>query len=448
MQRAIIVLWVLLALSCPCGAAEDSGMAPPVYRYLMVVETSAKMERLKQVTLDTVHELILTGMYGRIQRGEVLGIWPFKTDVDRKLSRPIHWSARERVDLANFIFRKLRDVSCSKESSLEAAMAAVMAEARRSERLTVFLITSGAEPFRGTEFDQEINAVFQQHVDAMSAARRPFVSVLVFEGGEVVAHAVTPGGRPIYIPLTPDAEPVAEPVAEPEKPEPEAIVPVAVPKPLTVEEIEAKVREAEVERAAERAVEVEAEIVPAVEPVAEPEKVESEAAVVPAAVPKPLTVEEIEAKLREAEAERAAERAVEFEAEAVPAVEPVAEPEKVEPEAPEPPAAVEPATVEGILAQIREAEVERLAESAVEAEAVTVLDAELAPERGPEPIAREETGVPAQETPWKESRRGPVFYLAAGVGLMVLAMVVIWWRYHRPRRRFHASVISQSMNQK
>jgi hypothetical protein len=350
------------------------------------------MDRLKQVTLDTVHELILSGMYGRIQRGEVLGIWPFKSDVDRKLSRPIHWSARERVDLANFIFRKLRDVSFSKESSLGAAMTAIMAEAGRSERLTVFLITSGAEPFRGTGFDPEINAVFQQHGDAMSAARRPFVSVLVFEGGEVVAHAVTPGGRPIYIPRAPDVGVVTVPLAEPEKSEPEAIVPAVAPEPLAVEEIEAKLREAEVERPAEDVVEA--------------EKV------------------------------------------AVPTVEPLAEPEKLEPEATVPPVAVEPATVEGILAQIREAEVERLAESAVEAEAVTVPGAELAPEHGREPIAREETGAPAQETPWMESRRGPVFYLAAGVGLMVLAMVVIWWRLHRPRRRFHASVISQSMNQK
>ncbi|MCL4181572.1 MAG: hypothetical protein KJ072_28020, partial [Verrucomicrobia bacterium] len=273
MQRVITGLWLSVALAGQCQAAGEPPAEPPVYRYLFLVEAGASMARQKDVALDTVHQLILSRMNGRIQRGDVLGIWPFKSQVDRKLTRPIHWSPVEARDLANFIYRKLRDLDFSKESKLEAALTAAAAEASRGEALTVFLITSGTDPVRGTPFDREINAVFEQHREGMIKAKRPFVCALVYEGGELVAQAVTPGGMTIFIPPSPTARAAVEvePPSEPAKPEAEAVVvapAVPKPEPMGVDEIEAKLREAEAARLAREAVEAAAktEVVEAVVP--------------------------------------------------------------------------------------------------------------------------------------------------------------------------------------
>jgi hypothetical protein len=211
------------------------------------------MVRQKEVAMDTIHALLLSGLQGRIQRGEVLGIWPFKDQLDYKLVRPIHWSRTEARDLSNFIYRKLRDLEFSNEPEISLPLAAVTAEAGRSERLTVFLVTSGSEMIRGTPFDAEINAVFEQHGAAMAKAKRPFVTVLVFEGGELVAQAVTPGGTNDLHPPHPclHRSPRGRLSSEAAKPEPTLPTPEPAPKPrpMSVEEISAKLREAQAQRA-------------------------------------------------------------------------------------------------------------------------------------------------------------------------------------------------------
>ena len=134
----------------------------------------------------------------------------------------------------------------------------------------MFLVTSGSEPIRGTPFDAEINAVFEQHGAAMAKAKRPFVTVLVFEGGELVAQAVTPGGRTIYIPPTPasTAALAAAAVSEAAKPEPTLPTPEPAPKPrpMSVEEISAKLREAQAQQRIQETNQVSAETATVTEP--------------------------------------------------------------------------------------------------------------------------------------------------------------------------------------
>ncbi len=268
MQRIIAGMWLWVALAVQCqGATEplaEPPVEPPVYRYLILIEAGASMARQKDVALDTVHQLILNRMNGRIQRGDVLGIWPFKSQVDRKLTRPIHWSPVEARDLANFIYRKLRDLEFSKESRIEPALTAAAAEASRGKERTVLLIASGTEPVQGTPFDREINAVFEQHREGMIKAKRPFVCALIYERGELVAQAVTPGGMAIFIPPSPTARAAIAREALPEPIEPEAegtVTSSADPKPVPmgVNEIEAKLREAQAARLAREAAEATAE---------------------------------------------------------------------------------------------------------------------------------------------------------------------------------------------
>jgi hypothetical protein len=235
------------------------------YRYLIVLENSARMDRQREVALDTVHQLILSGIDGRIQEGEVLGVWTFRDRLDRDQFRAMAWSPGRGRDVANDVYRALRDGGFAREPDLDVAISGVTAVAREVDRLTVFLVVSGGQPIRGTSFDAEINQVYEQHAEAMRKSRRPFVTVLVMERGRAVGHATSPGGRRVYIPPVPAAAvvPAAVSVETPEVVEPEvgptvSEEPVAVepvieqpapePRILTVEEIERQLREAERER--------------------------------------------------------------------------------------------------------------------------------------------------------------------------------------------------------
>lgn len=258
---------IALATFGLAGAPAESDSS---YRYLIVLENSARMDRQREVALDTVHQLILNGIQGRIRDGDVLGIWTFRQQLNRDRFRPLIWSPGRARDAANAVYRTLRDAGFAEEPNLDLAVAGVIAAAQATDRLTVFLVVSGTQQIRGSSFDPEINQVFQQHAAAMRKNQKPFVVVLVMDQGQTVAHATNPGGGKIYIPPLPEisapveAEPaptssatgVTAPLTDlPEQPvaEPSAAEPAPKPRVLSVEEIQRQLREAEEERSRRQA---------------------------------------------------------------------------------------------------------------------------------------------------------------------------------------------------
>lgn len=434
MRRIITGIGLLWGLAGPGLGSEAPAPEPPVYQYLMVVEASAAMVRQKEVAMDTVHALLLSGLQGRIQRGEVLGIWTFKDQLDYKLVRPIHWSAPEARDLSNFIYRKLRDLEFSKEPDISRPLAAVIAEAGRSDRLTVFLVTSGSELIRGTTFDAEINAVFEQHGAAMAKAKRPFVTVLVFEGGELVAQAVTPGGRTIYIPPTPASTPALAAASIPEatKPEPELPTPEPAPKPkpMTVEEISVRLLEAQAQQRMQDTNQVAAEAATAAEP-----------------------GPGVETPAPGDSGTNGPEAAVELEPEApapMPVPERLAETPAVAVQPAEPPRSPSRTKAEDESSKISPRPVDR---SSVEMSLPEPTS--QPPEPAAAALASTETAVEESEVPVipglllpPEGQEERSLYLGVGIGLFVLAMGMLWWRIRHPRGRGRASVISQSMHRR
>jgi hypothetical protein len=246
------------AAAMPTDGAAAAMLADgaAAYQYLIVLENSARMDRQREVALDTVHELILGGIYGRIREGEILGVWTFRDRVKQDQFRPIPWIPGRARDVANDVYRVLRDDGFSREPNLDEALSAVQQVASEQRRLVVFLVVSGTQPIRGTAFDEEIRAIYEEHGDAMRKNRKPFVTVLVFENGQTAGHATTPGGRRIYLP--PQAQPVAEeikpadvsapPEPAPEPPPKTEVTPPPPPVPLGVSEIEQQLREAAQER--------------------------------------------------------------------------------------------------------------------------------------------------------------------------------------------------------
>jgi hypothetical protein len=206
--QSLMVCALTLVTQGVVGAPVDAEVA---YRYLIVLENSARMDRQQQVALDTVHQLILSGIQGRIREGDRLGIWTFRDRLERHSFQPILWSPGRARDVANDVYRTLRNSGFTREPALDLALSGVTAAAQATDLLTVFLVVSGTQSVHGTPFDADINQVFDQHAQAMRKNRRPFVVVLVMDQGRTVSHATSPGGRTIYVPPVPEVPAPAQP---------------------------------------------------------------------------------------------------------------------------------------------------------------------------------------------------------------------------------------------
>jgi len=186
------------------AAAESPGGADqPLYRFLFVVDTSASMARQKEVAADAMGKLIAAGINGRIQTGDLLGVWTIGDKLNRAAYGPKMWSDASRPEIAGQVFNLVRDARSSKPANLGMAVAAVREAAQASGSLTVFLVTDGTALIQGTPFDDAINEVFRGHSAAMKKSKSPFVVVLTAQQGELVSQAISPGGARIYIPPAP-----------------------------------------------------------------------------------------------------------------------------------------------------------------------------------------------------------------------------------------------------
>src|SRR5262245_45379560 len=69
-------LWAAPSLLAQAPAAQQTSQTPQ-NRWLLVVDTSRRMEARKDGIVKTVTGLIMSGMNGQMRRGDTLGIWTF-----------------------------------------------------------------------------------------------------------------------------------------------------------------------------------------------------------------------------------------------------------------------------------------------------------------------------------------------------------------------------------
>jgi len=254
----------LLSLVCLCAGLNSSGQeatstndvstARPVYRYLFLIDTSSAMSRQKAMTMETVSKLILSSIVGRIQPGDTWGLWTFDDQLHTNVFPALKWDPRVRREIAAGAYRFLNNQRFKKKNrSLAKPLAAISDEAKLSGDLTVFLLTDGSRPVKGTPFDNPINEIFTKHAAGMRKAEKPFVTVLVAQEGIFAAQAVGPGGESIYIPrlasaTSPDQ---ANAGTRPQTTTTNAAAsaPAASTKPMTVEEIAAALRQSQKKQA-------------------------------------------------------------------------------------------------------------------------------------------------------------------------------------------------------
>ena len=192
-------------------AAEQVALAPdtvaPGNRYLVLVETSKDMKRQQATAMDTVSKLFMNSFNGRIGPNDSVALWTFSNTVETNHIPMRPWVPAERIDLANQAFRILQDTKLAKAPDMVEAVEAMKDEVVKPGILTVNIVCSGSAPLEGTPMDRLVNDIMGRARETMREAGKPFVVAIVTKDERYLDYAVTPGGRPVFIPPLPKPPP-------------------------------------------------------------------------------------------------------------------------------------------------------------------------------------------------------------------------------------------------
>ena len=185
------------------GAASSAAASP---RYLLIVETSRAMQRRTQGALDTVKDLLESGMQGQLRPGDTISLWTFNETLNASGFPSAEWSTETQTLVTVHSLDFLRAQKYERTGSLEKVMPALEQAIQESALVTVVLITAGESNIHGTPFDNLINESVQQWRDQQQKARMPIITVLRGKQGVLTDWSVTPVPWPLELPPLP-AEP-------------------------------------------------------------------------------------------------------------------------------------------------------------------------------------------------------------------------------------------------
>ena len=198
--------WVL-ALALTMGVSPLAGEpAVSSSRYLLVVDTSRSMRNRSRAMLQTVQDLLNSGMQGQLSGGETLGVWTFNEDLYTGRFPLQVWAPQEQKAIARRILGFLKAQACEKQPSLDKVMPAIQDVVKESELITVILISAGDAKIHGTPFDDPINDYYARWHNEQQAGRVPLVTILRARNGKMLRCSVRPAAGPMEFPPLPPPE--------------------------------------------------------------------------------------------------------------------------------------------------------------------------------------------------------------------------------------------------
>jgi hypothetical protein len=445
-KLSFIFICSCIGLLLPARAAVATNEpGHPIRYFLFLVDTSSSMSQQKEIAMDTVHKLVLSSVNGRMKPGDVFTIWTFNDRVYTNRFAAQRWIPSRNQDMANIAYRFLRDQHFSRKTRMDLALAAMSNVVQRADAITVILFTDGSHLLKGTPFDEPINNIFNEHAEGMRNAKKPFVTAFTAQEGTLVAHAVSPGGGPIYIPPTTagkNAQTQPKEIAGPRRETAEGrpnnrteqnspappktdLAPPNRPKPLSVEQISALLRESQKKRDLEASTNAPAPIA------APPENARAE-------TPKPEAPARIVAQeqLKPAPPPIARTEVAVADATTTPAVAPPVAAQTIAPER----APTEP-EANTVSIQPKEADPTEKKADVTTSNAKTVSDG-----YAPGKTSGADVPSPASQTvmppePVRDSQK----YLFLGLGLLAVALASAWLLLRNRRSTPQPSLISRSM---
>ena len=196
-----------LALALTMGVSPLAGEpAVSSSRYLLVVDTSRSMRNRSRAMLQTVQDLLNSGMQGQLSGGETLGVWTFNEDLYTGRFPLQVWAPQEQKAIVRRILGFLKAQACEKQPSLDKVVPAIQDVVKESELITVILISAGDAKIHGTPFDDPINDYYARWHNEQQAGRVPLVTILRARNGKMLRCSVRPAAGPMEFPPLPPPE--------------------------------------------------------------------------------------------------------------------------------------------------------------------------------------------------------------------------------------------------
>lgn len=231
----LAVAWLLSLGSLNAQTSTNSLTATnstPEDRILVIVETSAAMQKRAENVQKLVGETISSGLGGDMRSGDTVGMWTFNDTLYSGQFPLQRWTKATRQRVAVTMVQFLQQQQFEKAARPLVFWEALTNIVTQSERITVVILSSGSEAIVGTPFDESIAQNFSKNKEAQRKAKMPFITILRAYQGKFTGFSVNMSPWPIELPEYPkEARRVPEPLAE--KHVPAEIKPAPVP-PLVV----------------------------------------------------------------------------------------------------------------------------------------------------------------------------------------------------------------------
>jgi hypothetical protein len=237
-----LCVWALAlpALAQTNRATGPRTNSPAVERFLLVVETSAAMQKRATNVLNVVGRLFSSGANGQLDRGDNIGVWTYDSDLHTGQFPLQRWTPQTGREITFKLVQFIQQQRYARQSRLAPVMAQLTNVIADSDKITVILISDGSETPVGTTFDEEIAAAFKFNAAEQRRQAMPFVTILRAAKGKFVSLRVNTPPWPIELPTYPGgldsisttADTNPAPVRAETAPPPAPITPVA-PEPAT-----------------------------------------------------------------------------------------------------------------------------------------------------------------------------------------------------------------------
>ena len=187
------VLWALCFAGARCEATSQTNATHstvPSNRYLFIVETSRSMRARGEGSLDAIQDLLNSGMGGQLQAGDTLGLWTFNKELFRGLFPLQTWSTQNQRGITGRVLNFLKSQRFEEKANMDQVLPKMQELVKRSQFITVVIISSGEQNLHGTPFDDPINKLYKTWRSQQEKAHMPFVTVLQAQNGNITEYRV------------------------------------------------------------------------------------------------------------------------------------------------------------------------------------------------------------------------------------------------------------------
>ena len=235
LKTILVLIFALLLPSLPVRGTESVSLpASAENRFLFVVDTSFSMRRLDNASREVIFELVHSGLHQQMRMGDTFSIWTFNAQPYVGKYPLEVWDPRKNLQLAEAAARFVKAQRYGGQSRLGPLFKKLSQVISDVQDVNIFILSDGDTPMEGTPFDKSINATYRINVGKMRTAKKPFLTTLVAQAGQITHWSVTIGDQHFRIPAAPTPEPIVPTIsAAPTSTAPEvrAIAPANQPQP-------------------------------------------------------------------------------------------------------------------------------------------------------------------------------------------------------------------------